>query len=84
MSYSRNLNGYMYWRDDTTLTDEKPRICECCGAPLHGYVCEYCGVEYGASHDETRKEKARLLEQMLNASISAQQAFVMSGLKKDV
>ena len=25
----------------------KPRVCECCGAPLHGYVCDYCGVEYG-------------------------------------
>lgn len=27
------------------MTD-KARICECCGAPLHGYKCEYCGVEY--------------------------------------
>ena len=23
-----------------------PRICKCCGAPLHGYKCEYCDVEY--------------------------------------
>lgn len=22
------------------------RICKCCGAPLHGYKCEYCDVEY--------------------------------------
>ena len=25
---------------------KKAKICECCGAPLHGYKCEYCGVEY--------------------------------------
>lgn len=83
MSYSRNINGYMH-RDDEPLLDNKPRICECCGAPLHGYVCEYCGVDYGALSDEIRKEKEKLLEQMLNSSISAQQAFILSGLPIDV
>lgn len=24
----------------------KPKHCECCGAPLIGYQCEYCGVVY--------------------------------------
>lgn len=23
-----------------------PKKCEMCGAPLHGYKCEYCGTEY--------------------------------------
>lgn len=30
---------------------DKARICECCGAPLHGYKCEYCGVEYEKPKD---------------------------------
>lgn len=29
--------------------DCKPRICGCCGAPLHGSVCEYCDIEYGSN-----------------------------------
>lgn len=33
--------------------NNKPRICKCCGAPLHGLVCEYCGVEYGNQSDIT-------------------------------
>ena len=24
----------------------KPKVCKCCGAPLHGYKCDYCGTEY--------------------------------------
>ena len=24
----------------------KPKICECCGAPVSGIKCEYCDVEY--------------------------------------
>ena len=24
----------------------KPKLCSCCGAPLHWNKCEYCGVEY--------------------------------------
>ena len=30
---------------------DKARICKCCGAPLHGYKCEYCGVEYEKPRD---------------------------------
>ena len=26
--------------------EKKPKICECCCAPLHGNKCDYCGVEY--------------------------------------
>ena len=26
--------------------EKKPKICECCGAPLQGNKCDYCGVEY--------------------------------------
>ena len=25
---------------------EIPHVCKYCGAPLKGYRCEYCGVEY--------------------------------------
>lgn len=25
-----------------------PTNCHNCGAPLHGYKCEYCGTEYSA------------------------------------
>ena len=32
----------------------KPRICDCCGAPLLGAVCEYCGVGYQVSHNAGR------------------------------
>ena len=24
----------------------KAMVCKCCGAPLHGYKCDYCGTEY--------------------------------------
>lgn len=24
----------------------EPKICKCCGAPLHNNICDYCGVEY--------------------------------------
>lgn len=24
----------------------KRKICSACGAPMHGYICEYCGSEY--------------------------------------
>ena len=27
-------------------TELKAMICPCCGAPLHGDTCEYCGVDY--------------------------------------
>ena len=23
-----------------------PQVCKCCGAPLRGSKCDYCGVEY--------------------------------------
>ena len=38
---------------DIKPLNSKPRVCECCGAPIHGYVCEYCGVEYVNQSDTT-------------------------------
>ena len=29
----------------------EPKICKCCGAPLHDYKCDYCGVEYEKPKD---------------------------------
>lgn len=29
----------------------EPKICKCCGAPLHGYKCDYCGTEYEKPKD---------------------------------
>lgn len=30
--------------------------CKMCGAPLHGYKCEYCGTEY----EENEEERVRI------------------------
>ncbi len=57
-----------------------PTNCVNCGAPLTGSKCQYCGTEYGDASDSVKKQKAELMEQFLKASISAQQAFVISGL----
>lgn len=54
--------------------------CVNCGAPLTGSKCQYCGTEYGDAYDSAKKQKAELMEQLLKVSISAQQAFVISGL----
>jgi len=39
-----------YWErlegTDNESKKMKPRFCQCCGAALHGSICEYCGVEY--------------------------------------
>jgi hypothetical protein len=32
----------------------KARKCECCGAPLKGSRCEYCGVEYIDENEDTK------------------------------
>ena len=31
---------------DHQKSELKPKLCVCCGAPIHGFKCEYCGVEY--------------------------------------
>ena len=44
-----NLNDTIY---NTTARAEyrphrlKRKTCSACGAPMHGYICEYCGSEY--------------------------------------
>lgn len=57
--------------------------CVNCGAPLAGSECQYCGTEYADASDSVKKQKAELMEQLLKASISAQQAFVISGIGID-
>ena len=49
--YMYNGNSLIKIADQqmTEMKDDKvlqPRICKCCGAPMHTNICEYCGVEY--------------------------------------
>lgn len=30
--------------------------CINCGAPMHGYICEYCGTDFGFPEERLRKE----------------------------
>ena len=32
--------------ESTVPENNYPTHCKCCGAPLHSWKCEYCGVEY--------------------------------------
>lgn len=43
------LNDTVYYT--TTGIEDRPhrlkrKTCSACGAPMHGYICEYCGSEY--------------------------------------
>lgn len=44
-----DLNGTVYYTA-AGIEDRPHRLkrktCSACGAPMHGYICEYCGSEY--------------------------------------
>lgn len=50
----------------------KPVTCSCCGAPLHGTKCEFCGVEYEQQSNNELEiarlelEKASIIQQIDN------------------
>ena len=33
-------------KENSNPRSKRPKICSCCGAPLHSDKCEYCGVKY--------------------------------------
>lgn len=43
-----SINQLINKLDDIVFNPPKaaPKTCECCGAPLQGNKCDYCGVEY--------------------------------------
>ena len=65
---------------DIRPIDCNPKICKCCGAPLHGGVCEYCGVEYDGARDIEIALDGSAIAKMLNCSIPAERAIKMAGL----
>lgn len=36
----------MIYTEPIKYKEMLPKICKCCGAPLKGWKCEYCEVEY--------------------------------------
>lgn len=51
----------------------KAKTCEKCGAPLHGYKCEYCGTEYEPEHEQNTAElKQQLINTQFVSSNNAQ------------
>lgn len=54
-------------------TKKKPCNCPNCGAPISGYICEYCGTE--VKHYEPTEDLDDLIRQRRLAEIQASQEF---------
>lgn len=66
-----------------TEQEIKKQSCNCpnCGAPISGYICEYCGTE--VKHYEPTEDLDDLIRQRRLAEIQASQEFQTRCLLKD-